>query len=168
MGACLQLTRAPLVTAGAMGTLWPAVGSPNRWRARGLVMRTSHDKCALWVHDMSPDQVATQTHGARVQFFYQCRCGKQEVMSDNKSCHCLKSRCLKLYCDCFARGAYCSGCACADCHNSEENASLVAERRAGIREKNPEVLHLLWRPHSKAMKYSPVLSVRICACWSQQ
>ena len=72
-----------------------------------------------------------------------CRRGELETMGEEKSCHCLKSRCLKLYCDCFARGAYCAGCACADCHNCEENASLVAERRAGIRDKNPEVLHML-------------------------
>ena len=59
--------------------------------------------------------------------------------ADKKSCNCVKSRCLKLYCDCFAQGVYCSGCSCQDCHNTEENAGLVASKRAGIREKNPEV-----------------------------
>lgn len=62
---------------------------------------------------------------------------------NKKSCNCVKSRCLKLYCDCFAQGVYCSGCSCQDCHNSEDHAGLVASKRAGIREKNPEVLHLL-------------------------
>jgi hypothetical protein len=61
---------------------------------------------------------------------------------NDKRCHCVKSRCLKLYCDCFARVVYCSGCACADCHNTEDNAQLVASKRAGIREKNPEVCQL--------------------------
>ena len=55
--------------------------------------------------------------------------------ADKKSCNCVKSRCLKLYCDCFAQGVYCSGCSCQDCHNTEENAGLVASKRAGIREK---------------------------------
>lgn len=59
--------------------------------------------------------------------------------SDRKSCHCVKSRCLKLYCDCFAQGVYCSGCSCSDCHNREEYAQLVASKREGIKEKNPEV-----------------------------
>lgn len=35
------------------------------------------------------------------------------------SCTCRKSRCLKLYCVCFASGAACGmGCACVDCANT--------------------------------------------------
>lgn len=34
-------------------------------------------------------------------------------------CHCKKSRCLKLYCECFGRGVVCgSDCWCRDCHNT--------------------------------------------------
>ena len=36
-------------------------------------------------------------------------------------CHCVKSNCLKLYCDCFANGEYCKDCNCVGCHNVEEN-----------------------------------------------
>lgn len=32
-------------------------------------------------------------------------------------CNCKKSKCLKLYCDCFAAGNFCKGCNCVDCHN---------------------------------------------------
>jgi hypothetical protein len=28
-----------------------------------------------------------------------------------KHCNCKNSRCLKLYCECFASGRYCDGCA---------------------------------------------------------
>lgn len=33
-------------------------------------------------------------------------------------CNCKKSKCLKLYCECFAGELYCDGCNCNDCHNS--------------------------------------------------
>ena len=34
-------------------------------------------------------------------------------------CNCKKSRCLKLYCECFSAQIYCDGCNCADCYNTE-------------------------------------------------
>jgi hypothetical protein len=40
-----------------------------------------------------------------------------DAPNDFKPCNCKKSRCLKLYCECFARQAYCSGCNCTGCHN---------------------------------------------------
>ncbi|XP_035499045.1 spexin prohormone 2 isoform X1 [Scophthalmus maximus] len=38
-----------------------------------------------------------------------------------KSCRCNRSRCLKLYCECFANGLMCSSCNCFDCHNNTEH-----------------------------------------------
>ena len=36
-------------------------------------------------------------------------------------CHCSKSKCLKLYCECFRRGEYCHpACQCNNCCNREE------------------------------------------------
>jgi len=37
-----------------------------------------------------------------------------------KPCNCKRSLCLKLYCECFARQAYCSGCNCQNCNNIPE------------------------------------------------
>lgn len=34
------------------------------------------------------------------------------------ACNCKKSKCLKLYCECFAARQYCDGCNCKDCHNT--------------------------------------------------
>jgi hypothetical protein len=48
-----------------------------------------------------------------------------------RSCHCKKSQCLKLYCDCFANGTFCNGCACIDCKNLESNAQVRAGRQGG-------------------------------------
>lgn len=37
-----------------------------------------------------------------------------------KTCHCKQSKCLKLYCDCFAAGIFCQPnyCACRNCCNN--------------------------------------------------
>lgn len=51
-----------------------------------------------------------------------CLCAHRASMQ--RSCHCKKSQCLKLYCDCFANNQYCSGCACHDCKNIEANAQV--------------------------------------------
>jgi len=40
---------------------------------------------------------------------------------DSKQCKCRKSRCLKLYCDCFAANVFCKGCKCTDCQNVPEH-----------------------------------------------
>ncbi|XP_029019957.1 spexin prohormone 2 isoform X2 [Betta splendens] len=39
----------------------------------------------------------------------------------NKFCHCSRSQCLKLYCECFASGVMCSNCHCSNCHNNLEH-----------------------------------------------
>jgi len=40
-------------------------------------------------------------------------------------CNCKKSRCLKLYCDCFASRQYCHECNCVDCHNLPGSVSRI-------------------------------------------
>jgi hypothetical protein len=41
-------------------------------------------------------------------------------------CNCKKSKCLKLYCECFAAELFCEGCNCLDCSNTSEYVSLSA------------------------------------------
>ncbi|XP_060741320.1 spexin prohormone 2 [Tachysurus vachellii] len=43
--------------------------------------------------------------------------------NSKKPCHCTKSQCLKLYCDCFANGEICSECSCINCCNNMEHAT---------------------------------------------
>lgn len=52
------------------------------------------------------------------------------------ACNCKKSRCLKLYCECFAAGLPCQDCGCQCCANqpySYERATTVE----ALLEKNP-------------------------------
>jgi len=39
-------------------------------------------------------------------------------------CNCKKTKCLKLYCDCFAAGEFCGvECNCTECSNAEAHSS---------------------------------------------
>lgn len=55
-----------------------------------------------------------------------------------KSCNCKNSRCLKLYCECFASGVYCNNCNCRNCCNNVMNE---VRRKLAIEttlERNPD------------------------------
>eukprot|EP00347_Sterkiella_histriomuscorum_P019716 403340562 len=54
-----------------------------------------------------------------------------------KNCNCKNSKCLKLYCECFASGEYCKNCNCNGCCNNIENESIRKETIAIILERNP-------------------------------
>jgi hypothetical protein len=48
------------------------------------------------------------------------RSGVKEVNPNKKVfCNCKKTKCLKLYCDCFRLNQTCEGCNCVGCHNLE-------------------------------------------------
>ncbi|XP_022255431.1 protein lin-54 homolog isoform X2 [Limulus polyphemus] len=58
-----------------------------------------------------------------------------------RPCNCSKSQCLKLYCDCFANGEFCSTCNCTSCFN---NLDHEEERQKAIKnclERNPYAFH---------------------------
>jgi hypothetical protein len=52
---------------------------------------------------------------------------------DKQACSCAKSRCLKLYCECFAGGKLCVGlCSCVSCANTSAACDKV-ERGAAVK-----------------------------------
>ncbi|KAL3660785.1 hypothetical protein V7S43_014187 [Phytophthora oleae] len=53
-------------------------------------------------------------------------------------CNCKKSKCLKLYCECFASGGYCDeSCNCLDCANTTATEGVRQQAIASRLEKNP-------------------------------
>ncbi|XP_010526465.1 PREDICTED: protein tesmin/TSO1-like CXC 5 [Tarenaya hassleriana] len=67
-----------------------------------------------------------------------------------KQCNCKHSRCLKLYCECFASGTYCDGCNCANCFNNVENEAARREAVEATLERNPTAFRpkIASSPHS--------------------
>jgi hypothetical protein len=62
---------------------------------------------------------------------------KDGTPKKQKQCNCKHSRCLKLYCECFASGIYCDGCNCVNCHNKVENEAARREAVEATLERNP-------------------------------
>eukprot|EP00898_Chlorokybus_atmophyticus_P000544 jgi/Chlat1/1490/Chrsp12S02037 len=54
-----------------------------------------------------------------------------------RSCNCKRSKCLKLYCECFAAGVYCEACACEDCFNTRDHEDEVQQARAHVLARDP-------------------------------
>ena len=46
--------------------------------------------------------------------------GKALASTSFKPCNCKKSKCLKLYCECYAAGVFCRDCNCLDCLNKTD------------------------------------------------
>lgn len=53
-------------------------------------------------------------------------------------CTCKKSRCLKLYCQCFADKKFCQNCKCQNCLNTSQNINQIEKTRKLIISKQPD------------------------------
>ncbi|KAL7093599.1 hypothetical protein ACP275_11G049300 [Erythranthe tilingii] len=63
---------------------------------------------------------------------------KDATPKKQKQCNCKHSRCLKLYCECFASGSVCcAGCNCVNCHNNDSNKAARDEAVNTTLERNP-------------------------------
>jgi len=77
----------------------------------------------------------------QARFLQDKRTKEDNTIQDDASvsCHCKKSKCLKLYCECFRQGILCeSHCGCIDCHNKVGNDNLVRYIKSKRISKNPE------------------------------
>lgn len=70
------------------------------------------------------------------------RPAKEPAVVQNSSslvcCNCMKSRCLKLYCDCFAANQFCRGCNCINCLNTLEAEDIRREAINTTLDRNPQ------------------------------
>jgi len=64
---------------------------------------------------------------------------KKSTGCENVKCKCTKSKCLKMYCECFTLGRFCDEtCACVDCSNMAHNQDAIKKARKAIRTRNPQ------------------------------
>jgi len=63
---------------------------------------------------------------------------KENENTQKVCCNCKKSKCLKLYCDCFASGEYCKDCNCVDCNNKLDYEKEILTIKNKMIERNPD------------------------------
>ena len=82
---------------------------------------------------------------------------KQKVENPEVICRCVKSRCLKLYCDCFQASQLCNTlCKCVRCLNTD------VENKKGGRLRKAKRDYLLRKPRAFGKK--PKKTEDFCAC----
>ncbi|KAL6888116.1 hypothetical protein ACP4OV_009142 [Aristida adscensionis] len=62
---------------------------------------------------------------------------KSATPKKKKHCNCKNSKCLKMYCECFAARVYCDGCNCSHCGNNIENEPTRKEVIEALLIRNP-------------------------------
>lgn len=88
----------------------------------------------------TPNQEAMKTPSSTSEAAAAARKGVGKENDDNDRlppCHCKKSKCLKLYCDCFSAERYCSGCKCTNCQNTPAFESIRNKAIVDTKAKNP-------------------------------
>ncbi|XP_077228856.1 protein tesmin/TSO1-like CXC 5 [Tasmannia lanceolata] len=75
---------------------------------------------------------------------------KDGTPKKQKQCNCKNSRCLKLYCECFASGVYCDGCNCVNCYNNVDNEAARHRAVEATLERNPNAFRpkIAGSPHA--------------------
>lgn len=62
---------------------------------------------------------------------------KHEEHGKKICCNCKKSRCLKLYCECFAAQKFCQECNCLNCANLSTNSEERDQVMKAVMNRNP-------------------------------
>ena len=83
----------------------------------------------------SPDEsVATSQKKPKLQLVLR----KMEPMPLPDKCQCSRSKCLKLYCECFAKGGFCGPeCGCTECCNKAGEEDAIKAAQADIMKRDP-------------------------------
>ncbi|KAJ0250898.1 CRC domain-containing protein [Hirschfeldia incana] len=82
------------------------------------------------------------------------RAGGDGTPKKKKQCNCKHSRCLKLYCECFASGTYCDGCNCVNCFNNVDHEPARRKSVEAILDRNPNAFtpKIASSPHNKGCR----------------
>lgn len=85
---------------------------------------------------------------------------KATTTTKRSPCNCKKSRCLKLYCECFSAELFCDGCNCTDCYNNAGHQELRDKAMKETRSKNPKA----FQPRLNLVSDNPAQSNHSMGC----
>jgi len=85
-----------------------------------------------------------------------------EKLKNTNKCTCTNSKCLRLYCACFANGTLCGPeCQCHGCHNNDSTNELRDKIIQETLQKNPNAFKSKYKKHAAK---DAILHVRGCNC----
>ncbi|XP_056159219.1 uncharacterized protein LOC115682639 isoform X1 [Syzygium oleosum] len=131
----LEDSESSFVFSNPTWEVFDLVGDGQHGDGATNTLKSWSSECASKLQDHEkveePNSVTPQRNGRRKA---------ADAIEDGscKRCNCRRSKCLKLYCECFAAGLYCiDSCACEDCYNSLDFEDTVLETRRQIESRNP-------------------------------
>ena len=86
--------------------------------------------------------------------------GQESLVQLGVGCNCEKSKCVKLYCECFRTNGFCSEkCKCRSCLNNSSNTGLREKIVKDTLELNPSAFRTKFKVHS-----TQKINSRGCSC----
>lgn len=80
-------------------------------------------------------------------------------------CNCSKSKCLKLYCECFAKQIHCTPeCSCNNCCNLEGKEDLIECAKADILKRDPEAFKKKLELNSEKLQHRKGCTCKRSGC----
>lgn len=130
-----------------------------------LVKRKNMEDSILTNIDLNSKPKAFNTYDSKPENLKKVKRRSRTKIPGQKQkqvCKCTKSKCLRLYCECFAKGLICGvDCDCTDCHNNEEHTDLRKLVVQETLEKNPKAFTSKYK---KIETKDSILHSRGCNC----
>jgi len=149
-----EITSCPSGPSTSTGSLSEAMSSVVRQRALQGSMKTSTHQSPIMPRAKSIQKAnihmqqnfakylmpqGMQQHQQAPQLLSKPQIDSKLTHGTVKRCSCKRTKCLKLYCPCFADGLFCNAkCNCSDCFNDQSSIAQVHEAREAIKNKNPD------------------------------
>lgn len=76
-------------------------------------------------------------HAEEVQIEIKAEEKEKEKETETIHCGCSRTKCLKLYCECFSANRFCQGCGCKNCKNKPEYEEIRNKAKINTIERNP-------------------------------